>query len=867
MGFTENNLSSIQGKLNQSAADLLSLKARMATAEANITTLQSDMTVVQSRLDDADERIQQNADAITALQEKTVDLQNQITKEVSDREAADTALQENINAEANAREAADNALQDNINAEVTARQTEDTKLQNNIDNLTTQLQEEAQTRNQADQNLINAINNEVLARQTADTQLSTAISNEEAARKAEDAKLQNAIDNVQDSIGPATTEKLGLVQIGDGIKVTNEGVISVDVNLKLDLEAGEGILVTQDSTTGTTTVAADTNVLATQEWVKEQGTGGGTSFQTGDGLAMDDSTTPPTLSVDTATAPKATDTTPGVVTVGSNISVTDGTISVPVASPSQLGVIRVGNNLSVDANGVMSVVDAEGKPITEGEIVEAGAGIDVTHDSEAKTATVSVKHDNTLSVTADTNTIGVDTAVVNAGPNQMIADLDNKVDAVTDSLTGEIATLKNEIEGNETTTGLKQQVQELSTTVNGDSTAEPPVQGLEQKIDALDKAVNGDSTAEPPTTGLAGEVADIKTELEGTEGQPGLDARVGELENTAIRDVTGNGNITVTVGEDKTATISMSDAPTVDELNIKGEASSATNIKLVSQYVTPDGAPILSIKDGISRNLVIRGVETPITGTDVANKAYVDDAVPDVSGLQSQIDAVKVTANGALQKSGDNMTGVLGIQDASSILLKSADPDTTNARKIYGDLGGSNTRIYVSKNSNNAPILGMSNNTSTDVSRRCRISGIATPVNASDAVPKDYLDGKIPGIINSIPVSGATITGNGVDFNIMSNLTIEIMWANNLICLAEIEYNITGSSQAYFTQNMWYTHRLKLGSGYQVLFTIPRGLPNYNMQRQNKETVYSNEFMWQSTKTENYTLVHCDNLFVIIKTM
>lgn len=886
LGFTENNLSSIQGKLNQSAADLLSLKARMATAEANITTLQSDMTVVQSRLDDADERIQQNADAITALQEKTVDLQNQITKEVSDREEADTALQENINAEANAREAADNALQENINAEVTARQTEDTKLQNNIDNLTTQLQEEAQTRNQADQNLINAINNEVLARQTADTQLSTAISNEEAARKAEDAKLQSAIDNVKDSIGPATTEKLGLVQIGDGIKVTDEGVISVDVNLKLDLEAGEGILVTQDSTTGTTTVAANTNVLATQEWVKEQGTGGGTSFQAGDGLAMDDSTTPPTLSVDAATAPKATDTTPGVVTVGSNISVTDGTISVPVASTSQLGVIRVGNNLSVDANGVMSVVDAEGKPITEGEIVEAGAGIDVTHDSEAKTATVSVKHDNTLSVTADTNTIGVDTAIVNAGPNQMIADLDNKVDAVTDSLTGEIATLKNEIDGNETTTGLKQQVQELNTKVNGDSTAEPPVQGLEQKVDALDKAVNGDSTAEPPTTGLAGEVADLKTELEGTESQPGLDARVGQLENTAIRDVTGNGNISVTVGTNRSATVSMANTPDVNGIDISDEDDFDNKVKLRTVGQTTESSPILTMADPVDRNVVVRGVGTPLENTDAANKAYVDAAVPDVSDLQSQITAVKTTADGALQRSGGVqtgwITGPITLMSGGTLGCSNGGKIEINVKGTSDDVignivpSGEQTNVLpcVSKKSNGQPFFGFVRNEGNGIvnnNLRTRLNGIATPLYASDAVPKDYVDGGLANHKNN-SITATTNFSVSCD-NIPVIFYNSIGYGSNVLCIIDTYIRVTSTTTLSsntistltisglnnFTPIMIYLRELKDGFNlpHNETFLHPNNITLNNFQiifrNPSSKTLNNNSYLCRMTI---YGIIH-----------
>lgn len=53
----------------------------------------------------------------------------------------------------------------------------------------------------------------------------------------------------------------------------------------------------------------------------------------------------------------ASTTAPGMVTVGSNISVTDGLISVPDATTSVKGVMSVGNNLSV-TSGAVSVADA-----------------------------------------------------------------------------------------------------------------------------------------------------------------------------------------------------------------------------------------------------------------------------------------------------------------------------------------------------------------------------------------------------------------------------------------------------------------------------------------------------------------------------
>jgi hypothetical protein len=67
----------------------------------------------------------------------------------------------------------------------------------------------------------------------------------------------------------------------------------------------------------------------------------------------------------------ASTTAPGMVTVGSNISVTDGLISVPDATTSVKGVMSVGTNLSV-ASGAVSVADATTS--TKG-VMQLGVGL------------------------------------------------------------------------------------------------------------------------------------------------------------------------------------------------------------------------------------------------------------------------------------------------------------------------------------------------------------------------------------------------------------------------------------------------------------------------------------------------------------
>lgn len=61
------------------------------------------------------------------------------------------------------------------------------------------------------------------------------------------------------------------------------------------------------------------------------------------------------LSVDPATT-----TTPGVVTVGANINVSNGVISVPTATNVGLGVVKAGSNVTIDGTGAVNVPTGAG---------------------------------------------------------------------------------------------------------------------------------------------------------------------------------------------------------------------------------------------------------------------------------------------------------------------------------------------------------------------------------------------------------------------------------------------------------------------------------------------------------------------------
>jgi len=114
------------------------------------------------------------------------DLQEQITKEVTERTEADKALQNNVDAETSARTVSDQQLQDQINKEDIERTEGDKNLQTNID-------AEASARTAADKDLQDQLSREVTERTEGDKALQVNIDAEISARTVVDQQLQDQI--------------------------------------------------------------------------------------------------------------------------------------------------------------------------------------------------------------------------------------------------------------------------------------------------------------------------------------------------------------------------------------------------------------------------------------------------------------------------------------------------------------------------------------------------------------------------------------------------------------------------------------------------------------------------------------------------
>lgn len=153
------------------------------------------------------------------------DLQEQITKEVTERNEADEQLQTNLEAEANTRIAIDQNLQDQISKEIVARTDGDTVLKSSID-------VEAAVRTDVDSKLQSSIDTEVDARVKADQGLQDQV---------DVLNKKNAFSNV----------------------VVNGATIQADSKEDtIELEAGANIILNTDAADKKVTIAVDGKVAS-----------------------------------------------------------------------------------------------------------------------------------------------------------------------------------------------------------------------------------------------------------------------------------------------------------------------------------------------------------------------------------------------------------------------------------------------------------------------------------------------------------------------------------------------------------------------------------------------------------------------------
>ena len=167
------------------AAEKTERQAADQVLQSQIDTLTNDLTTEQNARTAADQAINDALAKEVADREAAVKVVSDgLTKEISDREAADTEIQTNLNTEIADRK---KAVQD----EAIARANADTQFQNNLDAVSADLSKEKTERQAADTTLQANIDSEANARTTKDEDLQNQIDAEKIAREAADTALSS----------------------------------------------------------------------------------------------------------------------------------------------------------------------------------------------------------------------------------------------------------------------------------------------------------------------------------------------------------------------------------------------------------------------------------------------------------------------------------------------------------------------------------------------------------------------------------------------------------------------------------------------------------------------------------------------------
>lgn len=195
----------------------------------------------------------------------------------------------------------------------------------------------------------------------------------------------------------------GVVKIGNGIEV-QDGVISV-TSTSIPIATGTTLGGVSVPPSGNLVISAEGAVSVPLATASVPGV-----IKVGSGLTVSSGVLTPAL-VNATTSVK------GVVQVGTNINVAAGVISVPQATSSTLGVARVGTGLVATA-GVISVAPATASTLGG---IKAGSGITITGDGTISAAVVPdattgvkgvVQIGSGISVSAGAISVATATAVV-----------------------------------------------------------------------------------------------------------------------------------------------------------------------------------------------------------------------------------------------------------------------------------------------------------------------------------------------------------------------------------------------------------------------------------------------------------------------
>lgn len=294
------------------------------------------------RAENAVEELEQKLDDLEAdIRAELYEIKTSVNDEMERAEAVENAIRSDLEAEINRAEAAEQVLSDKIDAEVKrateAEAAETERATKAEENLGLDIARETTRATEAENVLQSKINQEEQRAREKENNLQIQITNIEGSIPE---RVQEALESGEVHLPIATEEAAGVVKIGNGIQVTADGTISVDVE-KIDVatkdkagivKPGDGINVTEDGT----------------------------------------------ISVETPeyNLPVASEDTLGGIKVGTGLQVSeDGTLSttgegynLPIASQTVLGGIKVGQNLTISPDGTLNASGGETQGVTEEQV-------------------------------------------------------------------------------------------------------------------------------------------------------------------------------------------------------------------------------------------------------------------------------------------------------------------------------------------------------------------------------------------------------------------------------------------------------------------------------------------------------------------
>lgn len=132
-------------------------------------------------------------------------------------------------------------------------------------------------------------------------------------------------------------------------------------------------------------------------------------------------------------------------------------------------------------------------------------------------------------------------------------------------------------------------------------------------------------------------------------------------------------------------TSTVAEGVTVDSVDLVFNTSLDGSTYIKQEAYEDNGKPHLSFGTETSgEHVVVRGVDTPVGAYDVANKDYVDNHVPDITGFVKQDGSVPMTGN--LNMGDNSVVGVgAGVTDNDAVNLAQLKEYTRVESSIFGE--------------------------------------------------------------------------------------------------------------------------------------------------------------------------------------